>query len=106
VHSKRLESYHLEVMVASMFGAVGSNFRDALKSFFDWAPNRIDVDDPAGHSGRLSTYLTSGDREALRPRFAEALVRAKRALGAELLGDHTESTRLWRVELGDEFPMS
>jgi hypothetical protein len=106
VHSERLESYHLEVMIASMFATVGSNYRGALKSFFDWAPDRIDVDDPAGHSGRLSAYLTSSERGALRSRFAEALVRAERALGAEESEEHSEAKRLWRVELGDEFPLS
>jgi hypothetical protein len=106
VHSKRLESYHLEVMVARMFATVGSNYREALKFLFEWAPNRIDVDDPAGHSGRLGTYLTSGARDAVRSRFDEALDRAKRALKAEESNDHAEAKRLWRVELGDEFPLT
>lgn len=36
VHSHRIDSFHIEVMAASMFCSVGSNHRDALKSFFEW----------------------------------------------------------------------
>lgn len=104
VHSKRFESFHLEVMVASMFNTVGSNHRDALKGFFDWAPSWVGVSDPAGHSGPLDQYLTYADRQAITSRFSEALTRANRALTAEASGDHAEAKRLWRVELGDEFP--
>jgi hypothetical protein len=105
VHSHRLESFHLEVMVASVFKSIGSNYRSALRSFFEWAPNRIGVSDPAGHSGRLDEYLTRDDLRAIRSRFAEAYERAGRAIAAEGLGNHTEAKRLWRIELGDEFPV-
>ncbi len=104
VHSKRFESFHLEVMVASMFSTVGSNHRDALKCFFDWGQGWVGVSDPAGHSGSLDQYLTNADRLAIGSRFSEALTRANRALAAEASGDHVEAKRLWRVELGDEFP--
>jgi len=105
VHSHRFESFHLEVMVASMFSKLGSNNRDALKCFFEWGPKRIAVSDPAGHSGDLDDYLTSAARTAIRSRFSEALDRAKKALDAESRGDHTEAQRLWRIELGEEFPV-
>jgi hypothetical protein len=104
VHSKRFQSFHLDVMVATMFASVGSNYRDALKCFFEWAPNRIGVSDPAGHSGLLDSYLTWTDRQAIGSRFAEALDRAKRALAEEEVGNHAEAKRLWQVELGGEFP--
>jgi hypothetical protein len=42
----------------------------------------------------------------VRSRFDEALDRAKRALKAEESNDHAEAKRLWRVELGDEFPLT
>ena len=103
VHSHRFESFHLEVMVATMFKSVGSNYRDALKCFFEWAPGHIAVADPAGHSGNLDDYLTRDDRTAIKSRLSEALDRSKRAIAAEGQGDHTEAKRLWRVELGDEF---
>lgn len=104
VHSRRLESYHLEVMVASMFSSVGVNYRNASKSFFEWAPNWLTVTDPAGHSGNLDDYLTYAQRTAVKSRFADALTRANRAIAFETIGDHTEAKRLWRIEFGDEFP--
>jgi hypothetical protein len=104
VHSHRFESFHLEVMVASMFSSLGSNYRDALSKFFVWGPKWIGVSDPAGHSGRLDDYLTEGALTAIRSRFAEALERSKKAIAAEGQGDHSEAKRLWRIELGDELP--
>ena len=104
VHSKRLASYHVDVMIASMFSTITANHRDALKCFVDWAPDWLDVHDPAGHSGQLSSYLSWTDRNAIRSRCNEALDRAKRALLAEANGDHSEAKRLWRIELGNDFP--
>ena len=43
-------------------------------------------------------------RQALRTRLDNALTRAKAALDAEAIDDHDEAKRLWRIELGDEFP--
>lgn len=106
VHSKRLASYHLEVVVANAFASVSTNYRNAMKCFFEWAPDRLDVNDPAGHSGILSAYLTYTERVALRSRFAEALGRAQRALDAEASGNHAEAKRLWRIEMGTGFPTS
>jgi hypothetical protein len=103
VHSHRFESFHLEVMVASLFSSVGSNHRDAFSKFFEWAPKWIGVSDPAGHSGRLDEYLTRDALAAINSRFAEALERSKRALAAEAQGNHAEAKRLWQIELGDEF---
>ncbi len=104
VHSHQFESFHLEVMVASMFKTIGSNYRRAMRCFFEWGPKWINVSDPAGHSGRLDHYLTKDTLTAIRSRFAEAHERAGRAIAAEERGDHTEAKRLWRIELGDEFP--
>jgi hypothetical protein len=106
VHSSRLRSYHLEVMVASMFGTMGSNWRNAMKCVFDWGPGYLDVKDPAGHSGKLGSYLTQTTRQAVVSRFNEAQTRAENALAAEAAGKHEEAKRLWRIELGDEFPVS
>ena len=105
VHSSRFESFHLEVMVASMFKSLGSNHRSALKLFFELAPSWIRVSDPAGHSGRLDNYLTQANRTVIVSRFNDALTRAKNAIAAEDAGNHTEAKRLWRIELGDEFPI-
>jgi hypothetical protein len=105
VHSHRFEPFHLEVMVASMFRSIGSNYRDALKVFFESAPGRIGVSDPAGHSGPLDDYLTRDAFTAINSRFVEALDRSKKAIAAEERDDQTEAKRLWRIELGDEFPV-
>jgi len=104
VHSHRFESFHLEIMVASMFKSIGSNYRTAMRAFFEWGPNRITVADPAGHSGNLDDYLTRDARAAITSRFAEALDRAESAIAAEDRANHTEAKRLWRIELDDEFP--
>ena len=105
VHSHRFKSYHLEVVVANSFGTVSSNWRTALNKLFEWAPNHIGVSDPAGHFGRLDDYLSNADRAAIKSRFSEALERSNRALAAESDGDHAEAKRLWKIELGDEFPI-
>lgn len=104
VHSHRFASFHLEIMVASMFKSMSSNYRTAMQSFFEWGPKWVTVSDPAGHSGDLDDYLSRDARVAIKSRFAEALDRSKRAIAAEDQGDHGEAKRLWRVELGDEFP--
>jgi hypothetical protein len=104
VHSHRFESFHLEVMVASMFKTIGSNYATAMRCFFESAPQWIGVSDPAGHSGRLDDYLTQETLRAINSRFVEALHRSKKAIAAEGRGDHAEAKRLWRIELGDEFP--
>jgi hypothetical protein len=104
IHSHHFGSFHLEVMVASTFRSVGSDYRDAMKRFFELAPGRIAIKDPAGHSGNLDDYLTQDARVAIRSRFADALERSKKAISAEGQGNHAEAKRLWRIELGDEFP--
>jgi Second Messenger Oligonucleotide or Dinucleotide Synthetase domain len=105
VHSGRLSSYHAEVMVATMFGSVTGNWRNAMKCFFDWAPNYLDISDPAGHSGILSTYLTVDSRTRLKSRLGEAKARAESAIAYEAAGNHEKAKALWRIEMGDEFPI-
>ena len=48
--------------------------------------------------------MTAHVRSLARSRLAEAKGRAEKALAAEAAGNHTEAKRLWRIELGDEFP--
>jgi predicted nucleotidyltransferase len=105
VHSHHFRSYHLEVVVCHSFSKVGGNWRNDLKILFDYAPLHISVTDPAGHFGLLDDYLTHPARHAIKSRFAEASERAGRAIAAEAQGDHGEAKRLWRIELGDEFPI-
>ncbi|HEX8182608.1 MAG TPA: hypothetical protein VF575_03320 [Candidatus Saccharimonadales bacterium] len=103
-HSKDIKSYHLEVMVANTFKTLGGNSRNAINKFFTWSQSHIDVYDPAGHSGNLSNYLTWNTRRDLIARLTSAAERTQKALDAEDAGDHAEAIRLWRIELGSEFP--
>ena len=103
-HSKRFRSFHLETVAATLFRSLGGNYREALQKFFEWAPNRLCVSDPGGHSGDLSSYLTSTGRQNLVDALNTAAERAKRANEAEARGDHPEAKRLWRIILGTSFP--
>lgn len=99
-----MRSFHLETVAGTVFSSLGSNYRDALQKFFEWAPDRLSVNDPGGQSGDLSAYLSWTAREQLRQAMASAAERATKALAAEARGDHAESKRLWRIVLGDDFP--
>ena len=105
-HSKHFRSFHLETVAATTFGSLGSNYRDALQKFFEWAPRYLNVSDPGGQGGDLSTYLTWTGRQNLIQALNTAADRAKKANEAEARGDHAEAKRLWRIILGDTFPTS
>jgi hypothetical protein len=105
-HSKRMRSFHLETVTGTLFSSLGSNYRNGLQSFFEWAPNWLNVNDPGGQSGSLSSYLTSSGRQDLLTALSTAADRAKRANEAEASGDHAEAKRLWKIILGDDFPTS
>lgn len=103
VHSNRLSSYQVEVMTATMFTKIGGNYRNAMKCWFEWAPNYLDVQDPAGHGGSLGVSMTTASKAAIRSRLAEAKTRATSAIAYEDAGNHAEAKRLWKIEFGDEF---
>lgn len=103
-HSKRMRSFHLETVAGTAFGSLGSNYRDALQKFFEWAPNCLSVTDPGGQSGDLSGYLTWTARDQLKQALSSANDRASKALAAEARADHAEAKRLWKIILGDDFP--
>jgi hypothetical protein len=105
-HSKRMRSFHLETVAGTMFIQLGTNYRDALHKFFQWAPNHLDVSDPGGQGGSLSSYLTWTGRNELKTALASAAERAGKAVDAESTGDHAEAKRLWKIILGDDFPTS
>lgn len=105
-HSKRFRSYHLETIAATAFKSLGASRQSGMASFFEWAPNHIDVSDPGGQSGLLSGYLTWASRPDAIQALRSAAERAGKARAAETAGDHTEAKRLWRIILGDGFPMS
>lgn len=104
VHSKRLESYHLEVMVGNIFTSMSKDSRNGLWRFFEWAPGSLNVQDPAGHSGDLAEGMTWLQRIAILDSFSSSKERARKANQAEVKGNHREAIRLWRIVLGDEFP--
>lgn len=103
-HSKHFRSYHLETVAASVFSTLGSSRQAGLASFFEWAPNHLNVLDPGGQSGLLSGYLTANSRSELIDSLRAAAERARKARAAEALGNHAESNRLWRIILGSDFP--
>jgi hypothetical protein len=103
-HSKRLRSFHLETVAAHVFRTLGSNRQSGLANFFEWAPNHLDVSDPGGQSGSLTSYLSWTTRQEVTQSFRTAADRASKALAAEAEGDHDEAKRLWRIILGTAFP--
>ncbi len=103
-HSSYFSSFHLETMVANTFTSLGSNYRDALMKFFSWAPSSINVFDPGGHSGDLSSYLSYQQRANAIQALNTAHERARKAVEAEEAGDHKEAKRLWSIVLGSDFP--
>lgn len=103
-HSKRLRSFHLETIAGTVFESLGSNRRSGLARFFEWAPGRLDVQDPGGQSGSLSGYLTWTARSAAIDALNSAASHARAAEAAEAKGDHEEAKRQWRIILGASFP--
>lgn len=103
-HSSRLSSFHLEMLVARTYGTLGSNSRKALRLFFDYNMHNLSVQDPAGFSGDLSTYLSWASKGAVNESLKSARDKADLAIAAENRGDHREALRLWRIILGNDFP--
>lgn len=105
-HSKRLKSFHLETMAASTFSSLTSNRQNGLQSFFQWAGQHLDVSDPGQQSGALSGYLSWSTRDEVKRSFETANDRAVRAINEEIAGNPHEAKRLWKVVLGDGFPLA
>ncbi|MFP3881945.1 MAG: SMODS domain-containing nucleotidyltransferase [Actinomycetota bacterium] len=103
-HSKRLGSWHLEVMIARVFTSMSGDSRNGLMKFFEWAPGYLSVQDPDGYGGDLSDYLTWAARQDVLSSLEAAHERAAKAKQAEAAGDHREAIRLWTIVLGDDFP--
>lgn len=103
-HSKRLQSFHLETVAATMFKTLGASRQSGLASFFEWAPNRLTVTDPGGQSGSISDYLGWSQRQEVVRSMNAAAERATKAVAAEKSGNHEEAKRLWRITLGSSFP--
>ena len=104
VHSKRLGSFHLEVMTQAIFSVLGSNSRSAVKMFFDYAAGYLHVNDPAGYSGDLAAGFSRQKERDIKQSFTSAATQARRAVDAEAAGDPAEAMRQWRMVFGNEFP--
>lgn len=104
VHSRRVASFHMEVIVGNVFTSIGTNHRETLAKFFEWAQSYLHVTDPAGHGGDLGAGLTYQQQQDVVNSMARSRERATRAVTAETNGDHEEAIRLWRIILGGEFP--
>ena len=104
VHSSRLGSWHLEVMVGRIFTSMSSNHRNGLMKFFEWAPGYLNVQDPDGHGGDLGASLTWTQQSDIKNSFKTSHARAVKAVDAEGAGNHAEAIRLWKIILGSEFP--
>ncbi len=103
VHSKRLRSFHLEMMAQAAFGSLGSDLRDATMKFFSWAPNYIDVADPTSCES-LGNRLTYTQRQSILTSFSTAHTRATKAVNFEKTGDHASAIGQWKLVFGIEFP--
>lgn len=105
VHSRRFASFHLELLVQAPFKSIGTNSRENCHRFFEWAPQYLDVQDPAGYSGSMMKGVDFTRRYAMTDALKTAYERSGRALDAENKGDPAEAIRLWRIILGNEFPV-
>lgn len=103
-HSRRLRSFHLEMLAARTFSSLNNDRRKALELFFNYNRDNLSVQDPAGHSGDLSSYLSPSQRQAVNESLTLAWDRAKAANEAEIRGNHREAIRLWGMILGSKFP--
>ena len=104
VHSRRLKSFHLEVMAQAVFSTLGSNSREAFEVFFANASYYLHVNDPTGYSGDLAGSLSQNQIQAITQSFSTALDHVGRARTAEGEGDIAEALRQWRIVFGSEFP--
>jgi SMODS domain-containing protein len=104
VHSKRLKSFHLEMLTQRSFSSMNGNSRSALEMFFYYAGVFLHVNDPAGYSGDLASGLTANQEQAIKQSFSTAYNHVLSARAAESRGDVTEACRQWRIVFGNEFP--
>lgn len=103
-HSKRLESWHLEVMIGRVFKSMGSDHRVGLQKFFEWAGEHLHVEDCDDSHRDLGTSLSRSQEQDIKASLSANRKRAAAAVEAEKAGDASEAIRLWRMVLGEDFP--
>jgi hypothetical protein len=103
-HSKRLTSFHLELIAQASFSSIGTSQRLNIHQFFEWAPNYINVSDPAGYSGDLANDFDWLKLQNVKAALKSAYDTSGRALEAESKSNHKAAISAWRPVLGDRFP--
>jgi hypothetical protein len=103
VHSKRMRSFHLEMVAQTTFSSLSSNMRTASMRFFEWAGNYLDVADPTSGES-LGSRLTWTQRQNILDSFSTAHGRAQKAVNFEAGGDHASAIGQWKLVFGNEFP--
>lgn len=101
-HSRRVGSFHLEMIAQASFARLGY-MPESVSMFFEWGQQNISVADPAGYTGSFigSDY---GKLLAIQSAFRSGRERTLRALSAEARGDQANAIALWRWIFGSEFP--
>jgi hypothetical protein len=103
-HGKPLSSFHLELVAQAVFSDLGTSQRLDVHQFFEWAPEQIHVQDPAGYSGDLARNITWLGLQDLKNSLKSGYEQSGRALEAERKRNHKSALGLWRAVLGSEFP--
>jgi hypothetical protein len=103
VHSRRLRSFHLEMIAQAAFRTLGSDMRAASMRFFEWAPRHLNVADPTNGES-LGSRVTYQQRTSILTSFESALQRAMKANQFELAGNHKDAIYQWQQVFGAEFP--
>ena len=104
VHSKRLGSFHLELVAQASFRTLSGHTREGVAVFFEYAGQHLHVSDPAGYSGDMAATLSWSQEQAILQSFTTGHIHARRAIDAEAAGDVAEALRQWRIVFGNEFP--
>jgi hypothetical protein len=105
VTGKHFSSFHLELIVQASFSTIGTSVPMNTHQFFEWAPNHLNVSDPAGHSGNLMDGIDFFKTITMRNALKTAYDRTAKALESAENGKQAEAIRLWRITFGDEFPV-
>lgn len=103
VHSKRLRSFHLEMVAQQTFATLSSNRRTASMRFFEWAGSHLNVGDPTSGES-LGNRLTWNQRQDILTSFSTAHSRAQKAVNFENAGDYGSAIGQWKLVFGNEFP--
>jgi hypothetical protein len=103
VHSKRMRSFHLEMVAQDAFGGLSTNMRTNSMHFFEWAGHHLDVPDPTSGES-LGKRLTWNQRQNILNSFSTAHKQAQKAVNFENADDHGSAIGQWKLVFGDEFP--